>query len=124
VHEFSIADALADQVRRHAPPGQVVRVEIVAGALRGLEPEAMRLCWEAVTADTPLEGSVLDVDLRPWTIWCDVCGRRWESPEAFVTCACGNASPLPDGSDELRLVAISVEEAEPTAARASAEASP
>jgi len=109
VHEFSIADALAEQVARHAPPGRVTRVEMRAGARRGLEPEAMHLCWQAVTAETPLAGSELVVELLPWTIACDACGRRWESPEAFVECACGNASPLPDGTDELRLVAISVE---------------
>ena len=39
VHEFSIAEALAGQVRRHAPPsGRVRGVEISVGALRGLEP--------------------------------------------------------------------------------------
>jgi Zn finger protein HypA/HybF involved in hydrogenase expression len=50
VHEFSIAEALAGQVEKHARPGaRVHAVEIVVGALRGIEPEALQMGWRAVT---------------------------------------------------------------------------
>lgn len=107
MHEYAIAEALAGQVQRHAPgPGRVREVEIRVGALRGLEPESLRLCWEAVTIGTSMAGSVLRVDLRPWSITCPTCGRAWVSPVPFVTCVCGEAAPLPRGGDELDLVAI------------------
>lgn len=113
MHEFSIAEALAGQVRRYAPPGRRVRrVEIRVGALQGLEPEALRMCWEAVTYETELAGSVLDLDLRPWSISCGACGRAWTSHVPFVTCACGNETPRPTGTDEMELVALTVEEPE------------
>jgi hydrogenase nickel incorporation protein HypA/HybF len=111
MHEFSIADALAEQVRRHATgPGRVREVEIRVGALRGLEPESLSMCWQAVTAGTSIEGSVLRVDLRPWSISCPACGREWTSPVPFVTCACGEAGPVPRGGDELDLVALVVDD--------------
>jgi hydrogenase nickel incorporation protein HypA/HybF len=111
VHEFSIADALATQVVRHAPEGARVReVEIVVGALRGLEPDALQMCWQAVTLDTRLAGSILKVDQRPWTISCSSCGRTWESEVPFVTCECGNESPSPSGGDELDLVSLTVDQ--------------
>jgi hydrogenase nickel incorporation protein HypA/HybF len=111
MHEYAIAEALAKQVERHAPgPGRVREVEIRVGALRGLEPESLRLCWEAVTFDTPIAGSVLRVDLRPWSITCPACGRAWTSPVPFVTCACGEVAPLPRGGDELDLVALVVDD--------------
>jgi len=124
VHEFSIAEALAAQVLRHAPAsGRVSEVEILVGALRGLEPEAMKMCWEAVTHDTPLAGSVLRIDLRPWTLTCPACGRAWESPVPFAECSCGEASPRPTAGDELDLVSMTVDEDDDTVgAEADAEA--
>jgi hydrogenase nickel incorporation protein HypA/HybF len=115
VHEFSIAEALAAQVARHAPPGRVVGVEMRVGPLRGIEPEALRMCWEAVTHDTPLEGAVLEVESLPWSITCEGCGRSWSSDVPFVSCACGDANTRPTGGDELGLVAITVEDAEEAA---------
>ena len=111
VHEFSIAEALVAQVQRHAPPsGRVREVEICVGALRGLEPDALRMCWEAVTHDTPIAGATLRVDLRPWSIACSSCGRTWTSPVPFVECACGDPAPHPTAGDELDLVALTSEE--------------
>ena len=113
VHEFSIAEALAAKVQRHAPAaGRVAEVEISVGALRGLEPEALRMCWEAVTHDTPIAGAILQVDLRPWSITCSSCGRSWTSPVPFVACACGDPAPVPTAGDELNLVALTIDEEE------------
>ena len=113
VHEFSIAQALAGQVSRYAPAtGRVRAVSIRVGPLRGLEPESLRMCWEAVTIGTPIAESVLKVDLRPWSIRCPSCSRVWDSPVPFVTCVCGEAEPLPEGGDELDLVSLTVDEEE------------
>jgi hydrogenase nickel incorporation protein HypA/HybF len=111
VHEFSIAAALADQVVRHAPPdGRVREVEIRVGALRGLDPEALKMCWDAVTHETPLAGSVLVMEMRPWSLACPACRREWESRVPFVTCECGETAPNPTADDELLLIAISIDD--------------
>jgi hydrogenase nickel incorporation protein HypA/HybF len=113
VHEFSIAEALADQVLAHAPEGARVReVEVRIGALRGIEPDALRMGWDCVTFGTPLAEAGLTIDLRPWSIECSSCGRAWTSSVPFVSCECGNETPTPHGTDELDLVAISVDEEE------------
>jgi Zn finger protein HypA/HybF involved in hydrogenase expression len=52
------------------------------------------------------------VDQLPWTITCSVCGRHWESPVPFVSCECGNETPVPVGGDELDIVSLTVEEEE------------
>jgi len=116
MHEFSIAEALAVQVRAHAPAGERVReVELRVGALRGLEPEALRMCWQAVTFDTPLAGSVLAIEQLPWSITCSDCGRHWTSDVPFVSCECGNETPTPSGTDELDLLALVVDDTPPAA---------
>ena len=113
VHEFSIAEALASRVLEYALAGAIVRdVEIVVGAMRGLEPEALQMSWEAVTHGTGMAGCTLSVEQRPWTITCSNCGRSWTGPKPFVDCVCGNTSPTPVGSDELDLVSITVDEEE------------
>ena len=113
VHEFSIAEALASRVLEYAPAGAIIRdVEIVVGAMRGLEPEALQMSWEAVTHGTAIAGSTLTMDQLPWTITCSNCGRSWSSPKPFVDCSCGNVAPTPTGSDELDLVSITVDEEE------------
>jgi hydrogenase nickel incorporation protein HypA/HybF len=115
VHEFSIAEALLAQVLKHAPAGACVSdVEIRVGALRGLEPEALQMSWQAVTLGSAIEGALLTVDRLPWTITCSECGRSWESPVPFVSCECGNATPSPVGGDELDLISMTIDEDETT----------
>jgi hydrogenase nickel incorporation protein HypA/HybF len=110
MHEFSIAQALAEQVRRHAPPdGRVRAVNIRVGALRGLEPESLRLCWQAVTIGTTIADTELVVDLRPWSVSCPTCQRTWDSPVPFVACTCGEAATVPQGGEELDLVSLTVD---------------
>jgi hydrogenase nickel incorporation protein HypA/HybF len=113
VHEFSIAEALATQVLSHTPArARVWEVEVRIGAIRGVEPDALRMGWDSVTFGTPLAGASLTIDMRPWSIECSSCGRAWTSSVPFVSCECGNETPTPHGTDELDLVAISVEEDE------------
>lgn len=113
MHEFSIAQALAEQVRRYAPAGSTVRgVEIRVGPLRGIEPDALTMCWEAVTHESDLAGSVLAIESLPWKIACDRCGRTWTSDVPFVICECGNDRPNPTGGDELDLISLEVDTAE------------
>ena len=115
MHEFSIAEALLAQVLKHAPAGaRVSDVEIRVGALRGLEPEALQMSWQAVTLGSAIEGALLTVDRLPWTITCSECGRRWESLVPFVSCECGNETPAPVGGDELDLISMTVDEEEAT----------
>ena len=113
MHEFSIAEALASQVLAHAPARARVReVEVRIGALRGIEPDALRMAWDAVTFGTPMAGATLALDMLPWSVRCSNCGREWTSPVPFVSCSCGNETPAPLGGDELDLMAITVDEDE------------
>jgi hydrogenase nickel incorporation protein HypA/HybF len=113
MHELSIAEALAGQVRRHASSGRVVTVELRIGALRGIEPDALAMCWDAVTHGTPLQGSTLEVESLPWSISCGSCLRAWTSDVPFERCSCGRDDTIPVAGDELDLVAITVDDEEP-----------
>lgn len=112
MHELSIATALYEQVKRHTPPGAIViRVNVLIGPMQGVEPESLKFGWEAVCKDDGLaQTPELVLELPGWTLQCEKCGRIWESPELYVECECGCATPQAKGGGELQLTSIEVED--------------
>ncbi len=113
MHEFSIATALADLVKQHQPPGTILRTIVVeAGPLQGIDPEAMQWAWRGVTDGTDYAGSTIEVRMLPWRMHCPKCGKDSTSDEMKSECECGASESHPVDSDQLRLVAMTVDEAE------------
>jgi hydrogenase nickel incorporation protein HypA/HybF len=111
MHELSIASALFEQVKSHTPSGTVVRsVKLRIGPMQGIEPDSLRFGWEAVCQEQGVKTPQLDLECLLWRLTCPDCSRRWESPELYVACACGCATPVPEGGSELQLLSIDVEE--------------
>jgi hydrogenase nickel incorporation protein HypA/HybF len=111
MHEFSIAEAIIEQVARHAPPGAIVRSATVeAGPMRGIEPDAMQWAWQAATDGTALAGATLNLVALPWTLRCPSCGTLFEAVEMFEPCKCGCERTMPEKCDVLRLISIDVDD--------------
>jgi hydrogenase nickel incorporation protein HypA/HybF len=111
MHELSIAESLAELVRRHTPQGMRVRsLTVRIGPMQGIEPESLEFGWKAVTDGTDLAGAQLVMELLRWELSCPDCGRRWESDDLYVACVCGCATPRPQGGDELDLMSIEAED--------------
>jgi len=109
MHEYSLAEALLQQVITHAPPGaKVERVVIEAGPLQGIEPHAMQTGWQLITADTACAHAVLEIVELPWPLHCPGCGKDWTSPEFPATCACGCADSHPTGGRDLLLKSLTI----------------
>lgn len=118
MHELSIATALYEQVKRHTPAGAVVRqARVLIGPMQGIEPDSLRFGWEATWKQDGRQGQnaqevpELVLDLPGWKLSCPQCSRKWESPELYVSCECGCATPAVDGGAELQLISIEVEDA-------------
>lgn len=60
MHELSIARAVVSTVVDATAGRRVLRVELRLGPHAGVIPGSLTFCWDIVTADTPLEGSVLE----------------------------------------------------------------
>jgi len=78
MHEFSVATSVYQACREAVagqPPGRIDRVRLRVGELSAVEPELIVFAWQAVTADTPDEGSTLEVDWCPATQECPRCGQ-------------------------------------------------
>ena len=118
MHELSIAVSLHEQIKRHTPADTVVRTaRLRIGPMQAIEPDSLRMGWEAtwqqdgLTSPTspPAPTPELVLELLPWRLTCPECGRSWESPELYVVCQCGCATPNPEGGAELQLVSITVD---------------
>lgn len=113
MHEVSLAESILNIARRQAPGDVVVRsVELRAGPLRGIEPNAMQWAWKAVTSGTTWDKVELLIDYLPWTLQCPDCSRLWQAEDELEPCRCGSDGAYPVGGDELTVVSIEVDELE------------
>lgn len=113
MHEFSIATALLDLVKRHVPPGgRLRRVVIEAGPLQGIDQQAMEWAWRAATDGGELAGSAVQIIFLRWKLHCPACGNEYAADQLDTPCDCGADSGHPVGGDELRLMSLTVDEPE------------
>jgi hydrogenase nickel incorporation protein HypA/HybF len=113
MHELSIATSLYEQVKRHTPPGaRVTSLRLRIGPMQGIEPDSLRFGWEAVwKEDHPADSAPVPdllLEMVPWHLTCPQCQRTWDSPELYVACQCGCATPAVTGGSELQLLSIEV----------------
>ena len=101
VHELSICAAIAGIVEQHAEsrPVEIVRIDV--GHLRQVVPETLQYSWELVVADTPLAGSVIEVNHVPLVVRCDACGESTELDTPVLRCPCGSTDVTLTSGEEL-----------------------
>ncbi len=90
MHEMSIAQSILaivqEEMEKH--PGATLKKVIVAnGALAGIVSDALIFGWEAITMETPLQGSVLVVNEIPIKVSCGGCQKEF-TPEDKLYMPC------------------------------------
>ena len=114
MHEMGIANSVLESVRTEAqrfPGRHIYKVGVRIGELAGVDPEAMRFCFEALVRGTDLEPLSLDVDYRPRRHECQACGRSFVAPLEDLACPqCGATDSRFIGGDELELAYLEVED--------------
>lgn len=109
MHEMSIAQSILDLARSNVPAGAVLRsISVVAGPMRGIDPECMQLAWQAIGQDEVM----LKLMVLPWRMRCAGCGKEWEEPQLAEVCSCGSSEVRPVGGDELQLRSIEVDDSQ------------
>lgn len=113
MHEVSLCGAIYEIADRAAAGRAVSVIHLQVGKLRQVVPDTLTYCWTVVCDDTPLEGSRLEVDYRPVTVRCQLCGEDTTvSKELLLLChACGADGVTITGGEELLVTSLDLQEA-------------
>lgn len=108
MHELSLCGAIADIVSRRAGERRVGIIHLRIGELRQVIPDTLAFCWTLVTADTELDGSILEVERVAPVLHCRACGRdeRLTGVIAFACPACGDINVDAVAGEEFEVIAF------------------
>jgi hydrogenase nickel incorporation protein HypA/HybF len=112
VHELAIAHSLVraavEQAGVHGAD-RVLGLDLVLGALSGVEPDALAFCFPIAARETPCEGAELRMTVVPAMGRCDACGGR--SPVARMMDPCPTCGGWPlevEGGSEMTLHSVEI----------------
>jgi len=91
MHELGITQSVVDAVTERTGSAPVASVRLRVGRLAGVVPDAMRFCFDLVTAGTPLEGATLEIDQPEGRARCRSCGAEFVPADLILLCDCGSA---------------------------------
>jgi hydrogenase nickel incorporation protein HypA/HybF len=93
MHELSLAQDVLQIIEEHSKKdgySRVTSVWLEIGALAGVEPDALRFCFEAVTRNSLARGARLEIVDVPGSGWCLQCGDTVAMQERYSACPrCG-----------------------------------
>nr|CRH04390.1 Hydrogenase expression/formation protein HypA [Candidatus Magnetococcus massalia] len=113
MHEMSLCEGVVELLQEHATAQGFSRVKTVwleIGQLSGVEVEAMRFCFDAVTRDTLADGAKLEIIAQAGEAWCLICEKQVEVTQRFDACpTCGSYQLHVTGGDVMRVKELEVE---------------
>lgn len=89
MHELALTRSIIETCSARARGARVRRVTLEVGELTCVLPQALRFCYEACTADTPLAGSELTIIPVPGRARCGRCGAAVILHDLLDACPCG-----------------------------------
>ena len=112
MHEMSLAEGvlqLIEDAAREQEFEKVTAVWLEIGQLSGVEVEAMKFCFDAVTRDSVANGARLEIIALPGTGWCMECAVSVPMAEVFGECPkCGGHQMQVTGGTEMRVKELEV----------------
>jgi hydrogenase nickel incorporation protein HypA/HybF len=106
MHELAIMASVVDAVLERLPGRQIASVTLEVGRVSGIEPDALRFCFELVTSGTGLEGAELEIMEPSARAQCRSCGTEFEVSSRILLCECGSADVRLDGGDQLAIRSV------------------
>jgi hydrogenase nickel incorporation protein HypA/HybF len=107
MHELALSQHIVDLVvecARREGMHAVTRVTLQVGMAAGVEADALRFCFDIVTADTLAQGAELAIETIALQACCRDCACRFEPASLVSSCPrCGSYAPLLEQGRELRV---------------------
>jgi len=112
MHELSLADGIVRLVQEAAQRerfSSVATLHLEAGALAGVEVEALRFALDAIMPGTCLEGAQIEIDQPPGRAWCDACAAEVRIDSRADPCPqCGGFTLKVTAGGSLRVIDLLV----------------
>lgn len=100
---------LIEDAARQQEFSKVTTVWLEIGQLSGVEVEAMKFCFDAVTRDSIADSARLEIIALPGTAWCMECSMSVPMTEVFGECPqCGSYRLQVTGGTEMRVKELEV----------------
>lgn len=113
MHEMSLAEGVLQLIEDAAKQQNFAVVKTVwleIGQLSGVEVEAMKFCFDAVTRDSIAQNARLEIIALPGTGWCMACAVTVPMSQVFGECPhCGGHQMQVTGGTEMRLKELEVD---------------
>jgi hydrogenase nickel incorporation protein HypA/HybF len=113
MHEMSLAESVLEIIENSAAQHGCAKVHTVwleIGQLAGVEVEAMRFCFDAVTRGSIAAGAVLEIVETPGQGWCPTCQTAVPLATRYDPCPlCGGFGIGIMGGTEMRVKELEME---------------
>ena len=112
MHEMAISESILQIIEEQAAAQhfrKVNRVWLEIGRFAGIEIDALKLTFDAVSRRTVADGSTLEIIEIPGIAWCMECGKNVDIQQRFDPCPeCGGFQLQVSGGDEMRIKELEV----------------
>jgi hydrogenase nickel incorporation protein HypA/HybF len=108
MHELSLCGSIYEIADRAAAGRPVAVIHLQVGRLRQVVPETLSYCWNLVSDQTELAGSVLDVDSVPASLRCLDCDAASALNDELLLCCrqCGGFHVSVTTGEEFMLTSL------------------
>lgn len=115
MHELSIAMSILEAAQRETARregAELRKVAVRVGELAGVDPEALRFSFQAITQETDFQKVELELDYIARTNRCADCATEFMVKNGdFVCPRCGSSDTSFLSGDELEIAYLELEEA-------------
>jgi hydrogenase nickel incorporation protein HypA/HybF len=112
MHEMSVAQNIVEIIHQHVPESEWTRVGAVRlkiGSVAGIVADSLSFSFQAITAETPLQDSHLEIEHVPFEILCNSCKRTSGNEIGFCICEwCGSVDTKTLSGTELQVTEIEI----------------
>lgn len=113
MHEMSICESVVQSLEAIAAregAKKVTQVSLEIGCFAGVENDALRFCFDAVTKGTIAESARLEIIAQNGQANCFECGNSFEVDSRLAECPkCNSARLMVSGGDALRIKTLEIE---------------
>ncbi|NUN71163.1 MAG: hydrogenase maturation nickel metallochaperone HypA [Bacteroidetes bacterium] len=114
MHELSIAQNIVEIIHQYVPAAERDRVRSVfttVGEHSGIVADSLTFSYQAITAATDLQRSMLVIEPQPFIIRCSACGTESRTEMGSIQCpACRAVETTVLSGTELRVREIELED--------------